>query len=321
MKIIEVAGPDTSIPFPINGDGGRERVIEWISKELGKIHDVTLIAQKGSKLENVKVKEVNHSQGLDPSDFFTAYQNMDISLECDILHIHHPKYLIFSKLIKSKKVVLTHHGLYKDQYQKPENTVETFVSSYLKSEMSDTGYVVYNPIPNKEYLLYEGEKEDYIFFIGACDKKVKRLDIAVEVASKLKKRLIVAGSASKELQEKLSNNPHVSYIGVAKQKQKIELFKKCAAVICPNDAPEAFCLVAAEANAVGTPVLSSNNGGLPEVIENYVGGFICNHINDYVLAYSKLNLLQSNNIRESCLQRFGITKICKDYSNLFKTII
>ncbi|MBK8370367.1 MAG: hypothetical protein IPL20_03115 [Saprospiraceae bacterium] len=69
MKIIEIAGPDTSLKFPIVADGGRERVIEWISTEMGKSEDVLLVAQKGSTLINTCIIEVEHEDGLSPENF------------------------------------------------------------------------------------------------------------------------------------------------------------------------------------------------------------------------------------------------------------
>ncbi|MBK8370368.1 MAG: glycosyltransferase [Saprospiraceae bacterium] len=243
-------------------------------------------------------------------------------MDCDILHLHHPKYLIFTKHIKAKKIVLTHHGYYKNPYSCDYKFSETYVSHFLKDFTNNTqGYVVYNPIPMIEYPLTQNKKREYLFFIGACDKKVKRLDIAIEVAEKSNHKLIVAGTASQSLKSYLSTLAFVEYIGEVNQTEKLKLFSKSKAVICPNDSPEAFCLVAAEANAVGIPVIASNNGGLPEVIGNNISGYICYSLNDYLNAITKVNTLNVNKVRNYTKSKFDISIISNDYLSLFNQLL
>jgi glycosyltransferase involved in cell wall biosynthesis len=46
------------------------------------------------------------------------------------------------------------------------------------------------------------------------------------------------------------------------------------AVLCPSDWDEPFGLVAAEAQAAGTPVVAFARGGLTEIIDHAVTGFL-----------------------------------------------
>jgi glycosyltransferase involved in cell wall biosynthesis len=325
LKIVEVSGPDSSIQYPIFKDGGRERVIEWISKELGKSQKVTVIAQNGSQIANCEILGVPHTTGLEPTEFFDTFRNNYDVLECDILHIHHPKYLLFSEYIKAKNIVLTHHGLYKEMeyYRHNYTFTETYVSHYLRSimDIDSSGFTIHNPIPTNEYPLLNNDKEFDLLFIGDCNKKVKRLDIAISVAEIANIKLLVAGKAENDLIRQLDTLSFVTYIGEVNQTTKLDLMSKSKAVICPNDAPEAFCLVAAESNAIGTPVLSSNNGGLPEVIEHGFSGFICNTLEDYTHYFGQLNTLSSDNIRKVVLSKFDISLISQNYLNLFHNLL
>lgn len=325
LKIVEVSGPDSSIRYPIVKDGGRERVIEWISQELAKSQTVTVIAQSESHIDSCEILGVPHTEGLEPTEFFQSFRQKFEILECDILHIHHPKYLLFSEHIKARKIVLTHHGLYKDMGYFRENYyfTETYVSHYLRSVMdiNSSGVTIHNPIPSDEYPLIENKKEFDLLFIGDCNKKVKRLDIALSVAERMNIKLLVAGKADENLVSQLDKLPFVRYIGEINQATKLDLMSKSKAVFCPNDAPEAFCLVAAEANAIGTPVLSSNNGGLPEVIEHGQSGFICKTIEDYIHYYGQLNTLNSKNIRETIFSKFEVSIISQYYLNFFNSIL
>jgi glycosyltransferase involved in cell wall biosynthesis len=326
IKICEISGPDSSIPYPVNGDGGRERVIEWLSKDLSKVSDLYLLAQKDSQLDNVKILEVSHSDGLNAKEFYKNFSESMTVIECDILHVHHPEYLIFSNHIKATQIILTHHGYFQnmDKYRAKYDFEETYVSKYLKSVMSDKGkgFTIYNPIPISEYPFSEDiySKKD-LLFIGSCDKKVKRLDIALEVARRLKCKLIIGGTASMELQKKLMSIAYVDYQGEVNQEKKLFLMRNVKAVICPSDSPEAFCLVAAESNVLGTPVLCSNKGGLPEVVENKISGYICKTIDEYVNAFAKLDNLVYEKIRASACNRFDSSMISLEYLKLFKLLI
>lgn len=325
LKIVEVSGPDSSIRYPIVKDGGRERVIEWISQELAKTQIVTVIAQSESHIDSCEILGVPHTEGLEPSNFFQSFKQNFETLECDILHIHHPKYLLFSEHIKARKIVLTHHGLYKDMGYFRENYyfMETYVSHYLRSVMdiNSSGVTIHNPIPSDEYPLIENKKEFDLLFIGDCNKKVKRLDIALSVAERMNIKLLVAGKADDNLVSQLDKLPFVRYIGEINQAKKLDLMSKSKAVICPNDAPEAFCLVAAEANAIGTPVLSSNNGGLPEVIEHGQSGFICTTKDEYVSAVQNLDKFNPLAVRNHCIENFDIKLISNQYISLFKELL
>ncbi len=321
MKIIEISGPDSSIKYPIKEDGGRERVIEWLSKELGKEQIVSVVAQCGSHISHCNIIEVFHRNGLEPEEFYSAFCKDNNRMRCDILHVHHPKYLIFSQSVDAKQVVLTHHGFFEGMscYRDRFSFTETYVSRYLQSVMdfNSKGSVIYNPIPEEEYPLLTSEKKIDLLFVGDCNKKVKRLDIAISVASALKVKLFVAGKASTTLTDILKNNPNVEYLGEINQETKLKLMSLSRAVICPNDAPEAFCLVAAEANAVGSPVLCSNNGGLPEVIDDGISGYICKNLDEYIYNFKKIDELEPVLIRNNVLSKFDSKAIAGKYMELF----
>jgi glycosyltransferase involved in cell wall biosynthesis len=79
------------------------------------------------------------------------------------------------------------------------------------------------------------------------------------------------------IREKCRNTDGLAeYFGLIDNKTKIELIKKCKAVIaCPKPPwMEAFGLYAVEANAYGKPVLALSNGGLNDIIVNQTNGFL-----------------------------------------------
>ena len=62
-------------------------------------------------------------------------------------------------------------------------------------------------------------------------------------------------------------NDKISFLGFVDNQTKYSLYSDALAVIIPSIWPENAPLVALEALSVGTPVISSNHGGLPEIIE------------------------------------------------------
>lgn len=83
-------------------------------------------------------------------------------------------------------------------------------------------------------------------------------------------QLVVAGESTfvdraeaTELSQLLAQTPRAHGIGWS---DTAEVLAGTDALVCPSIAPESFGLVAAEAMAAGVPVISSDAGGLPEVL-------------------------------------------------------
>lgn len=67
---------------------------------------------------------------------------------------------------------------------------------------------------------------------------------------------------------------------------------RAAVVLCLSRWEEPFGLVAAEAQAAGTPVIASARGGLPEVVRDGVTGFVVNPDDDDAVAGALANIGQ-----------------------------
>lgn len=88
---------------------------------------------------------------------------------------------------------------------------------------------------------------------------------------------------------------------------------------------ESFGLVALEAMACGVPCIGTNVGGIPEVIEHGVNGFICEVGEIDMIADSALSLLKdpstyerfSNNSLQAVQEKFNADLIVKQYENIY----
>lgn len=96
--------------------------------------------------------------------------------------------------------------------------------------------------------------------------------------------------------------------------------------IMPSE-KESFGLAALEAMACEVPVISSDAGGLPELMEDGVSGFV-SHVGDVEsMAKNGIHILDDNNLprfKEAALQRakeFGIEKIVPMYEEVYESVL
>lgn len=92
---------------------------------------------------------------------------------------------------------------------------------------------------------------------------------------------------------------------------------------------ESFGLVLIEAMACGVPTIGTNVGGIPEVIEDGVDGYICElgDIKDIankainLLSDSELHQKMSNQAIKSVQQKFNSERIVSNYEDLYYSIL
>lgn len=88
-----------------------------------------------------------------------------------------------------------------------------------------------------------------------------------------------------------SNNKNIEFIGVKQGKDLAEEMQKASLLVLPSLAHmESFGMVLIEAMACRTPVIGTNIGGIPEVIEDGIDGFLVptKDSNALALAISKI---------------------------------
>ncbi len=101
----------------------------------------------------------------------------------------------------------------------------------------------------------------------------KRIDVAVEAATRLGRRLVVAGDGSEEAALRRMAGPTVEFVGRLTDDREIAaLYHSCRALILP--AEEDFGITPLEAMACGRPVIAFRKGGATEtVVEDRTGVF------------------------------------------------
>ena len=111
-------------------------------------------------------------------------------------------------------------------------------------------------------------------------RPVKRVDSAIEVFRRIRQRvrarfvLIGDGPVRADIEQRVDDydlSRHVTFVG---ERQDLVGWLSVADLFLLPSAQESFGLAALEAMACELPVVASNVGGLPEIIEDGVTGFV-----------------------------------------------
>ena len=132
----------------------------------------------------------------------------------------------------------------------------------------------------------------------------------------LKLVIIGKGSKEKELKEmvlKFGIEKNVEFIGRIPHSEVSEYLNKFDIYCAPSVLnSESFGVAIVEASACEIPVVVSDVGGLPEVVENGKTGYVVESRNSDILAQKLYELCESKKLREK-LGKNGREKVLKEY--------
>ncbi len=113
---------------------------------------------------------------------------------------------------------------------------------------------------------------DPYYLVMARLQSYKRIDLAIEAANRLRTPLKIAGSGPDEARLREIAGPTVQFLGRVSNPQRVQLFRRCRALLIPG--AEDFGLNALEAQAAGRPVIAYAAGGSLETVVHGVTGVL-----------------------------------------------
>ena len=173
------------------------------------------------------------------------------------------------------------------------------------------------------------EKEDYILYFNSFDYR-KGITIALDLAKNMGFKLILAGEVKghpehiqtfNELKPMMDKMPNVSYEIDVTNDRKIELMRNAKALLFPSLFDQPFAVVVIEALACGTPVIATNRGAMPEMIQHGKTGFLCNTIDEMAKAINTINTLSGADCRFDMIKRFDRNIMTKEYIKLYEAVL
>jgi L-malate glycosyltransferase len=267
------------------------------------------------------------------------------------------KQIIKSKINRNIPIITTLHGtditlVGRDKTYEPvvtfsinESDTITAVSQNLKDEtyknfaITKDIDVIHNFVDVKRFdkkpfdafkkvLAPNGEK---ILLHASNFRKVKRVDDVVKIFALVNKeipsKLLMVGDGPErhsieELCRHLNIQDNVRFVG--KQEQMEEIMAVSDIFLLPSEY-ESFGLSALEAMASRSLVISSNAGGLPEIIEHGINGYMANVGDVESMAAYAIEILQNDSKLEEMkdaafaqAERFDISNIIPQYENIYR---
>lgn len=163
-------------------------------------------------------------------------------------------------------------------------------------------------------------------------RKVKRVPEVITVFKRIldngidAKLLLVGDGPDRQKTEeqcrKLGICDHVRFLG--KQEQVAEVLSVADLFLMPSGS-ETFGLAALEAMSCSVPVISSNIGGLPEVVENGISGYLCDLDDVDCMAEHAVEILGSEErfnemsaAARSRAENFELFKIVGQYEDFYE---
>ena len=180
----------------------------------------------------------------------------------------------------------------------------------------------------KEIHTYKKNEDTKVFINIARLTEVKNQKLLIEVFKSIDLNviLLIVGSLnneptySKECQSLISNTDNIFILG---EKNNIGDYLYCSDALCLSSIYEGLPLVVLEAMSIGLPTLSTNVGGIPDVIKNGENGYLTQDMR----AQSYINIInyfiQDTSIRKEDIypiftKQYSM-KVCKNnYHNLYK---
>lgn len=162
--------------------------------------------------------------------------------------------------------------------------VDCFISpsQFLKAKMVDFGWpssaieVIHNSLPLDRYLP-SFRPGDYFLYLGRLSGE-KGLPTLLDAFLKLpgNARLVLVGSGplEAELRQRAEGDERVTFTGHIGGEQLVNITREARAVVLPSEWYENAPMSIIESMAYGKPVIGARIGGIPEMIDHEVNGFL-----------------------------------------------
>ncbi|NCS32281.1 glycosyltransferase family 4 protein [bacterium] len=325
-----------------------------LADELTEIgHDVTFFAPEGTQtkanLESFGMKpfsdqsvqkEFAQENGSYHYENLMLIKTMNYMVEhgFDLLHCHTRPYSIieFAPLVPNLTTVITIHDpitaraydtLHKYNQFQNLHFVSLSISQRTPQPKVQWAGNVYNGIDTSAWNFSKNPGQ-YLLYVGRIIPE-KGVDTAIQVALKTGLPLKIAGTLYDGMEEFFDTKIRpflgntIEYLGGVSPTELSDLYEHAIALINPIRWEEPFGLVMIEAMASGTPVISTNNGSVSEIVIHGKTGFIANdpeNIDEISGFVNRISEINRNNCRDHVVNNFSRKAMAQNYVNLYSKI-
>lgn len=329
--------------------GGASRVFFNNLKQLDKekFEPWVLLPCEGPILEDLRKWGVAYrvwGKMTEPGNYFRYFKNLFSFAyflkrnRLEILHSNHPYWrpaeILAAKLVRVP--VITHYHVVMEEagpFVRLSNLIIANSKYTARASKPDQvpKKVIYNPVELERFdqgrsirgELGIGEDEIVISFIGQI-KKIKGMDLFIQLARELSVRrskltFLIAGKCredpgaytEQELFAEMGETPNIHYLG---RREDVEnIYHTSDILVMPSRWDEPFGLVNIEAGACRKPIVSTRVGGIPEIIDDGVNGFLVERDDLAGLLNRVMRLIDNPDLRRQMGQK-GREKVERRYA-------
>jgi glycosyltransferase involved in cell wall biosynthesis len=187
----------------------------------------------------------------------------------------------------------------------------SFVAQRIAKYYRRTSTVIHPPVEVAEHLARPRREDDYYLLLGRVIP-YKRVDLAVAAATKLGRKVKVAGTGRslEAARAAAAGSPDIEFLGYVPDSELGDLIAGARALLFPG--AEDFGIVPVEAQAAGVPVIAWGVAGVRDSVIDGVTGVFFEHqtadaLADAILAFEALDLDEAairDNARRFAPERF-----------------
>jgi glycosyltransferase involved in cell wall biosynthesis len=236
--------------------------------------------------------------------------------------------LAFSRLVDTP-VVTTIHGFSSERILPAFKAYEDHVHYVAISDANrrpDLRYAatIHHGIRMEDFSFDAYGSDDLLFF-GRIHPD-KGAAEAIAAARRSGRRLVMAGI----IQDRDYHNEQVApalddgsvvYRGPVGGGARAKALGSARALLHLINFDEPFGLSVVEALASGTPVIASNRGSMPELIDHGVTGFLVNSVDEAVEAIGRIGEIHRSACRAAVSARFTVDRMADRYLELYRSLL
>jgi glycosyltransferase involved in cell wall biosynthesis len=336
LKIGLLSPPWVAVPPPAYG--GTESIVDRIARGLVAAgHHVTLYATGDSTapvpLAYSVATAAADRMGEGTVELRHVMEGYEALAGCDIVHDHTLVGPAWALACGRSRVVTTCHGPFVGElraiyrrYGARLPAVAISRDQAARAPEIAIDRVIHHGLDIEQFPVGRGDG-GYLLFLGRMvpDKGVREAAVLARTAGR---PLVIAAKMrepserayfAEEVRPLLGDD--IVFVGEAANGTKLNLLAGAAALLNPIRWPEPFGLVMTEALACGTPVLTSQVGAAPEIVDDGVTGFLCADDAALVQAIERVDELDRAACRAAVVERFSTERMVAAYIALYQDVM
>jgi glycosyltransferase involved in cell wall biosynthesis len=320
----------------LSGEGDSvEQLVGMLADGLvARGHDVTLYAtgnsQTAARLRFVQERGYDQEDAM--WDWYRA-ESLNAALafehatEHDVIHAHDFHFALpFAGLTATPLIDTPHTEIAPEVmavYQRRPEIHVVAVSEYQRRSLGKRDNVsmiphgiAFDSFPSAD------RRGHYLLFLGRLLED-KGPALAIQIARAAGMPLILAGPAQEGYDvraEPAVDGKEIRWVGPVDVAERNRLLVGAAALLFPLTYPEPFGLVILEAMACGTPVLATDVGAAPELVEQGVTGYVAPSWQELGELVPAVLALDRKKVRAAAAKRFDIERMIDAHEALYGRI-